>query len=156
MESINYLCNHTAVSTHYQHIHCLDCLMYECRMLGRTPRVNTSGLSSDGLEALRGGAEPPGPGGGLVTFVSWLTFSVFIFFVSGLLASRRKKHLCWMQELNLTNKTNTNNQNNAYQTYINKTCKVYMPHTGADEPAGGARGTFGFNESMSLLAIFSS
>lgn len=49
----------TAIPTQYQNTHSLDCLSYECRMLGRTPTVNTSGLSSDGLEALRGGTEPP-------------------------------------------------------------------------------------------------
>lgn len=70
-------------------------------MGGPTPTVNISGLKSDGLGILGGGGGPGAPaseGGG---FVSWVTFP---FFVSGLLASRRKPHLCWLQGFSLLKK----------------------------------------------------
>lgn len=160
MESINYLCNHTTVSKHHQHVHLVWIRLDQGSVPGRTPTVNTSGLSSDGLETLGGGAGPPWPGGGFVTFVSWLTFPVFTFFVSGLLASRRKVHLCWMQELNLAKTQQSgsgqkrrnlslpqfselpchllNNTNLVIRTFV---CyRVYILHISANEPAGGATG----------------
>lgn len=62
------------------------------RKVEHTPTVNISGLKSDGLGALRGGVGPGAPASEGEEFLSWVTFP---FFVSGLLASRRKPHLCW-------------------------------------------------------------
>lgn len=58
--------------------------------------MNISGLKRVGLGTLGGGGGPGAPAS--ERFVSWVTFP---FFVSGLLASRRKPHLCWLQELSL-------------------------------------------------------
>lgn len=71
------------------------------RTVGHTPTVNISGLKSDGLGTLRGGVGPGVPASEGEEFVSWVTFP---FFVSGLLASRRKPHLCWLQEFSLLKK----------------------------------------------------
>lgn len=69
--------------------------------MGHTPTVNISGLKSDGLGTLRGGVGPGVPASEGEALVSWVTFP---FFVSGLLASRRKPHLCWLQEFSLLKK----------------------------------------------------
>lgn len=55
--------------------------------------MNIKGFKSVGLGTLGGGGGPGVPTSEGKVFVSWVTLP---FFVSGLLASRRKPHLCWL------------------------------------------------------------
>lgn len=73
-------------------------------MGGPTPTVNISGLKSVGLGTLGGGGGPGAPASEGEALVSWVTLP---FFVSGLLASRRKPHFCWLQGFSLPPKNKT-------------------------------------------------
>lgn len=60
---------------------------------GPTPTVNISGVKSVGLGTLGGGWGTGVPASVAEVFVSCVAF---FFFMSGLLASRRNPHLCWL------------------------------------------------------------